>query len=130
MRMPRTYINDLLYHKGAVNQLEWSPSSEYQLLSSGSDGEVFIWDQSKCGEEQARHDYNEGPPEMIFSHEYHRKNNIEDIGWSPFVGEDDNLAVSIDTQLMMQVWKISEDFMFDEIAFLDRLDMVKDSDLE
>jgi histone-binding protein RBBP4 len=44
LRMPRTFINDLNYHQGAVNQLEWSPSSEWLFLTSSADGAVFMWD--------------------------------------------------------------------------------------
>lgn len=66
-------------------------------MSSSSEGKVYVWDNNKCGEEQARHDYEDGPPEMIFPHETHRKNNVEDICWSPFAEEDENMAVSVDT---------------------------------
>ncbi len=109
LRMARCALNDLSFHKGAVSQIEWSPSSENLFISSSSDGCVFVWDNSKTGEEQARHDYEDGPPELVFPHESHRKSNIEDIGWSPL---DKNMVVSIDTQMSMQVWKMSDDFFF------------------
>jgi histone-binding protein RBBP4 len=98
-------------------------------MSSSADGCVFIWDNSKAGEEQARHDYEDGPPEMIFPHELHQKVNVEDIGWSPFE-EDHLMAVSVDTQMSMQVWKMSEDFLFNEVDFLDNMDMIKLEHLE
>ena len=126
--MPSSFINDLVYHKGPVTQIEWSPISENIFMSSSSDGKVFVWDNSKTGEEQARHDYEDGPPEMIFPHESHRLNNIEDICWSPFDGE--NMAVSVDVQLVMQVWKMSEDFFFNEVEFIDNLDMINNGLLE
>lgn len=66
MRMQKDFINDLNYHKKPVTQIEWSPHHEYLFMSSAEDGEIFVWDQSKNGEEQARHDYQDGPPEMIF----------------------------------------------------------------
>ena len=125
--MPKYFINDLLFHKSSVNQIEWDPFSENLFMSSGTDGEVFVWDNNKCGEEQARHDYEDGPPEMIFPHETHRKINIEDICWSP---TDEHHAVSIDTEMVMQVWKMSEDFFFNEIDYLDRLDEIKLEHLE
>lgn len=128
MRKPSSFINDLVYHKGPVTQIEWSPISENIFMSSSSDGKVFVWDNSKTGEEQARHDYEDGPPEMIFPHESHRLNNIEDICWSPFEGE--NMAVSVDVQLVMQVWKMSEDFFFNEVEFIDNLDMINNGLLE
>lgn len=59
-----------------------------------------MWDNNKSGEEQARYDYEDGPPEMIFPHDTHRRVNIEDIGWSPNVG-DEHMAVSVDTQMAM-----------------------------
>jgi hypothetical protein len=67
---------------------------------------------------------------MIFPHENHRDSNIEDICWSPFAEEDELMAVSVDTQLLMQVWKMSQDFMFKEIDFIDKLDVIKETDIE
>lgn len=66
LRMAKEFINDLHYHKQPVMQIEWSPKSEFLFMSSASEGEIFVWDQSKCGEEQGRCDYQDGPPEMIF----------------------------------------------------------------
>jgi hypothetical protein len=40
------------------------------------------------------------------------------------------MAVSVDTQLVMQIWKMSQDFMFKEIDFIDKLDMIKETDIE
>jgi WD40 repeat protein len=51
MRMPKYFINDLGYHKDQVTQIEWSPTSENFFMSSSTDGCVFIWDNSKAGEE-------------------------------------------------------------------------------
>lgn len=128
-RMLKDFINDLTYHKGPVNQIEWSTTCDNLFMSSSTDGKVFVWDNNKCGEEQARHDYEDGPPEMIFPHELHQKNCIEDIAWSPF--EEDHLkAVSIDTQMSMQVWKMSEDFFFNEVDFIDNMDKIKLDHLE
>ena len=102
--MPKFYINDLYFHKDTVSQIEWSPSSENLLLSSSSDGKVYLWDNSKSGEEQARTDYQDGPPELMFQHETHQRNPIEDICWNPFgevngeeVSEQKNMVVSVDT---------------------------------
>ncbi len=127
VRMPKFFINDLVYHKSAVGQIEWSPTSEHLFMSSASDGQVFIWDNTKTGEEQARHDYEDGPPEMIFPHEMHKKINIEDIAWSP---SEHLMAVSVDTEASMQVWKMSEDFFFNEVDYLDRLGNIKEDYLE
>lgn len=51
MRMPRYFINDLVYHKSTVSQIEWDPLSENLLMSAGTDGQVFVWDNNKSGEE-------------------------------------------------------------------------------
>lgn len=48
-------------------------------MSSSGDGKIFVWDHSKTGEEQARHDYEDGPPELIFPHEGHQLSGVEDI---------------------------------------------------
>jgi histone-binding protein RBBP4 len=50
------------------------------LASGAEDGKVYVWDNSKCGEEQARNDYEDGPPELAFHHEHH-SSLIEDIRW-------------------------------------------------
>jgi hypothetical protein len=66
---------------------------------------------------------------MIFPHELHQKNNIEDIAWSS-LEEDHLMAVSLDTQMSMQVWKMSEDFLFNEVEYLDIMDRIKIDHLE
>lgn len=50
------------------------------LASGADDGKVYVWDNSKCGEEQARKDYEDGPPELIFHH-IHHQSMIEDLAW-------------------------------------------------
>jgi histone-binding protein RBBP4 len=72
-------------------------------MSSSVDGKVYVWDNSKAGEEQARHDYEDGPPEMVFPHETHMS-AIEDIYWSP---NDPYFAVSTETDGLIQIWKMS-----------------------
>lgn len=52
------------------------------MVSGGEDGKVFVWDNSKCGEEQARKDYEDGPPELVFPH-IHHSSLIEDVCWQP-----------------------------------------------
>lgn len=66
---------------------------------------------------------------MIFPHDTHRRVNIEDIAWSPVAG-DHHMAVSIDTEMSMQVWKMSEDFFFNEVDYQDRLDEIRIDYLE
>ena len=61
-------------------------------MSGSLDSKVFVWDHSKVGEEQARVDYEDGPPELIFPHEGHGK-EVEDLCWSPY---DEMFAVSTD----------------------------------
>lgn len=129
LRMPRHFLNDLGFHKSAVSQIEWSPHCENLFMSSSTDGLVYVWDNDKASEEQARHDYEDGPAEMVFPHDMHKKEAIEDICWSPHPGEV-HTAVSVDTQMSMQVWKMSEDFFFEEADFLDKLDLIKEGDLE
>ena len=71
MRMPSMCINDLSHHTKQVTSLEWHPIEEQKLISGGDDGKVYVWDNSKCGEEQARKDYEDGPPELVFPHVHH-----------------------------------------------------------
>ncbi|CDW78759.1 histone-binding protein rbbp4-like [Stylonychia lemnae] len=128
MRMAKHYINDLYHHKAQVNQIEWSPTDTNLFMSSSTDGKLFVWDHSKTGEEQARHDYEDGPPELIFPHEYH-KNGIEDIAWSIFEDQK-HFAASCDTDGSLQVWKMSQNFIFDEMDYYDQLESIKNEEVE
>ena len=128
-RMPQLFVCDLLYHKKQVNQIEWSPHDAGLLLSTSYDGKVFIWDHSKTGEEQARHDYEDGPPELLFPHEMHLENSIEDAAWSPYPDQSKFVA-SCDTEQLFQVWKMSEEALFNELDFIERVNMLNDNDVE
>lgn len=50
-RMPDMVLNDLVHHSKQVTGLEWHPTREQIFVSSGEDGKVYLWDNSKCGEE-------------------------------------------------------------------------------
>jgi histone-binding protein RBBP4 len=52
--------------------------NEHILASGSDDHKIYIWDQSEFGQEQAAQNYEDGPPEVIFPHMYHRS-IIEDI---------------------------------------------------
>ena len=95
-------------------------------MSSSVDGKIFVWDNAKAGEEQARHDYEDGPPELVFPHETHTS-QIEDIQWSP---HEPFFAVSAETDMLMQVWRMNQEFFDQEIDYLDKLDRIQDYDLE
>jgi WD40 repeat protein len=49
--MPKTFLNDLNYHKERVKAIEWSPYSQNIFMSGADDNKVFVWDFSKVGEE-------------------------------------------------------------------------------
>ena len=49
--MPEMVLNDVEHHDKQVTALEWHPSKEQIFVSAGEDGKVFLWDNSKCGEE-------------------------------------------------------------------------------
>lgn len=51
------------------------------FVSGGDDGAVYIWDNSKNGEEQGRRDYEDGPPEMVAMNDEGHSSIIEDIAW-------------------------------------------------
>ena len=82
MRMPQSEINSFSFHQSQVTLLEWCPNQENILASGSDDKKIYIWDQSSNGSEQARQDYEDGPPELIFPHQYH-SSVIEDIQWIP-----------------------------------------------
>ena len=81
-RMPTMFLNDLSFHSKQVTVAEWHPTKEQMLVTGSDDGKVYIWDNSKCGEEQGRTDYEDGPPEMIFPHMLHNS-VVEDVCWAP-----------------------------------------------
>jgi histone-binding protein RBBP4 len=87
LRMPERVLNDLEFHKDQVSVLEWHPNREQMLVTGADDGKIYIWDNEKWGDEQARADYDDGPPEMVFPHELH-SSKIEDVCWSPRAAQD------------------------------------------
>ena len=126
MRMPADAINHFMHHSSQVTLLEWSPTSEYILASGSDDHKVNIWDQSNAGQEQGRGDYEDGPPEMVFPHEYHGS-NIEDLTWINNVnGAQQPFICSIETNYSMQVWQMSDEFTdreIDNFKYLDNIDL-------
>ena len=51
-------------HKEPISKIEWHPFEKQVLASSSADRRVIYWDLSKCGEEQAPEDAEDGPPEL------------------------------------------------------------------
>lgn len=96
MRMPQSEINSFSYHSSQVTLLEWCPNQENILASGSDDKKIYIWDQAMNGSEQARQDYEDGPPELIFPHEYHTS-VIEDIQWIPQSSNYNMSIASIET---------------------------------
>lgn len=132
MRMPANHLNQMHFHEQEITSLEWHPSSEQICLSGSKDGKVYLWDNSKNGEEQAQGDYEDGPPELIFHHLSH-VSEIEDISFCPKREGKESLfpaVVSVEMQLTMQIWKPKEDFMEEELDMLDNLNQVQLADLE
>jgi histone-binding protein RBBP4 len=96
---------DFLYHKKSANVLDWSPLDPNLIVSGSNDRKVFLWDLSKAGEEQARTDYEVGPPELLFPHECHDY-GIEAVHFSR---ERENFVATADTSGTLQVWKMRAD---------------------
>ena len=82
--MPESYLNEMSFHESQVTCVEWHPTKPQICVSGSDDGKVYVWDNTKNGEEQARKDYDDGPPEMIFPHMMHNS-QIEDIAFCPVV---------------------------------------------
>ena len=51
MRMPNSHLNEMNFHEQQITCLEWHPSNEQMLMTGGSDGKVYLWDNTKNGEE-------------------------------------------------------------------------------
>ena len=100
-------------------------------MSGGQDGKVYLWDNSKNGDEQAEKDYDDGPPELVFHHLSHAS-QVEDIAFCPAREGQSYFpsAVSVETQLAMQIWKPKENFMDEEIDMMADLDKITMADLE
>lgn len=106
--MPKQSLHEYIFHNKQVTNLEWCPHNVHLLASGSDDQKVYIWDQSLLGMEQARSDYEDGPPEMIFPHVYH-SSIIEDLQWCPNKDNHYNLAIaSLETNMLMQVWQLSK----------------------
>jgi histone-binding protein RBBP4 len=116
-------IMDLIYHKKAGNVLDWSAVDQNLLASGAQDNRVFLWDLSKAGEEQARADYEVGPPELLFPHECHDY-SIEAVSFSQ---SHLNYIASADNAGTMQVWKMRADV---QESLSDLGEQIHDSDLE
>ena len=51
LRLPQTSLNQMHFHESQITCLEWHPSNEQICLSGGQDGKVYLWDNSKNGDE-------------------------------------------------------------------------------
>ena len=131
MRMPQEAINCLLHHSNQVCVLEWCPNSENILATGSDDNHIYVWDQAQCGSEQARTDYEDGPPELIFPHMYHGS-VIEDIQWVPNPkGEQFSMMLaSLETNMQFQIWQMNQEFRSQEIDCLHLADFVDENELE
>ena len=131
VRMPQNYLNEMRFHEQQITVLEGHPTNEQICMSGGQDGKVYIWDNSKNGEEQGQGDYEDGPPELVFHHLSHLT-QIEDAAFRPARPEEKYFpsAVSVETQLTMQIWKPKEDFMLEELDQLQNIDRIAAADLE
>jgi len=100
MRMQLGALHEFCHHSKQVTLLEWCPSNEYLLASGSDDNKVYIWDSSLLGMEQGRHDYEDGPPELVFPHMYHTS-AIEDLQWCPSSSSHFNMAIaSVETNML------------------------------
>ena len=130
LRMPESSINTVSFHKAQVTSVEWHPTAEQIFVSGSDDGKVYVWDNSKNGEEQSRRDYEDGPPELVFPHDWH-SSNIEDVCWCP---RDQPglfpMLASLETERVVQIWKPKEDFFEDEIEHLASVAKIAEEDLE
>ena len=92
---------------------------------------MYIWDNSKNGEEQGRRDYEDGPPELVASNDEGHASMIEDICWQP--NADPRLfpmVVSVENERVCQIWKPKEEFFVDPIEDIAHMDRIPENDLE
>lgn len=114
--------------------LEWCPVNESVLASGSDDKKIYIWDQSLFGLEQARQDYEDGPPELQFPHMYHCS-NIEDLQWRPPMRSAHestfNMAIaSLETDKQFQIWQMNQDFAEKEEDIIGLAEYIEDCELE
>ena len=50
-RMPDSFLNEMRFHEQEIISLDWHPYAEQVCVSGGKDGKVYLWDNSKNGEE-------------------------------------------------------------------------------
>jgi len=105
------------------------------MLASGSDDHsVFLWDLNLTGSEQARENYEDGPPEMVVSHVFHTS-PIEDLQWEPKSKiashkANESMVASVETDTQVQIWSISKDFTDTEVDILHLMNEVDSEELE
>ena len=134
MRMAQQAINILHDHTSQVTLLEWCPINESVLASGSDDKKIHIWDQSLFGLEQARQDYEDGPPELQFPHMYH-SSSIEDLQWRPQTNSGhhsyfDMAIASLETDQQFQIWQMNQDFAEKEEDIIDLGEFIDDGELE
>mmetsp|Transcript_11746 Transcript_11746/g.19821 ORF Transcript_11746/g.19821 Transcript_11746/m.19821 type:complete len:172 (-) Transcript_11746:9-524(-) len=134
MRMKSEALNNFVHHQKQVISLEWCPSKSNILASGSDDNQVLIWDQDMVGSEQARENYEDGPPEMIFPHVHH-SSSIEDVQWRPvMVGESESPSYlrlcSMETEMQMQLWQVNEEFTEKEFDILHLSEFIRDEEVE
>ena len=84
------------------------------------------------GSEQARENYEDGPPELITTHPFHTI-PIEDIQWLPKSSANlcsQEALATVETDTRMQIWSISSEFTENEIDILHLMEAVEDDELE
>jgi len=110
MRNLKAKLHSFQGHTDEIFQVQWSPSNETIVASSGSDRRLNIWDLSRIGEQQPTEDAADGPPELLFIHGGHT-NKISDFAWNP---NEPWVIASVAEDNIIQIWQMAENIYNDD----------------
>jgi len=92
------------HHQDAVMQVQWSPLRAEILASASQDRRICVWDISRISEVQAKEEFQDGPPELLFLHAGHTS-RISDICWDP---NNPWVMASVAEDNIVQCWEMEE----------------------
>ncbi len=104
-------IHEFEHHTEDVIKVSWSPNAKNIFASISRDSSAILWDCSLIGGDITNDDFQDGPPELLFSHKGHQS-PVNDLQFNPSVG---NEILTIDADNELHLWMPDADiFLYDQ----------------